>query len=267
MKTSVVCVIVLAGLWLGAAGGVVHAKDGLARARDPLASRPMGPFSLLTNPAAVVEEKALGLHLGFQPGDDQEPLRFIAYSDPGNGLFAAGALIWLEGGKTADSKWRQFSYHIGRFLTERVAVGVGIKHIASPHGERWAGDLGLYMPIKESLQLGVVYYNAFGATDHNPDEVVASVSYLSLEGWAFSVEVGTPLSSSQLSSLVSWVLDVPLGSGSVLRAGHRRYHGDDSGTEWLGALHWELGNYALETSVVWPHQSPAVYRIGVRLSF
>ncbi len=265
---AVLAVVAVASLlWVGLGSPTVYASDGPIRVRDPFASRPVGPFSLLTNPAAVVEEKALGVHLGFQPGDHDGPIRFLGYSDPGDALFAAGAFVWLEGGKAADSKWRQLSYHIGRFLTGHVAVGAAVKHIASPEGQRWAGDLGLYAPFQQNWIAALVYYNAFGGTDLDPEELVASISYISREGWGFSVEMGTPLSSSHMSPIVAWVLDLPVGSNAMLRAGHRRYLDSDAGTEWLGALRWDFGSFLLDAGVVWPHEGVAIYRIGVTLPF
>jgi len=63
------------------------------------------------------------------------------------------------------------------------------------------------------------------------------------------------------------VLDLPVGSNAMLRAGHRRYLDSDAGTEWLGALRWDFGSFLLDAGVVWPHEGVAIYRIGVTLPF
>ena len=225
----------------------------------------MGPFSLLTNPAAVVEEKALGVHLGFQPGDHDGPIRFLGYSDPGDGLFAAGAFVWLEGGKAADSKWRQLSYHIGRFLTGHVAVGAAVKHIRPPRDN---AGLAIWDSMRHSRKTGLRPLSTttpLGGRTSIPKNS-SPPSPTSREGWGFSVEMGTPLSSSDMSPIVAWVLDLPLGP-----AGDFEPVSEGTSRTVLGRngwrVHWDLGAFLLEASAVWAHERPPIYRIGVRLSF
>lgn len=248
---------------LGAGVWTVEASDGSVRIGDPFASRPMGPFALLTNPATVALEDGLGIHLGFQSSEEQGPLRLVGYSEPGTGL-AAGALVWVDGGED-DTKWRQIAYSLGRFITERIAFGVNVKHVATSEEGRWAADLGLYLPAEQGLQLGVVYHNAFGAVEDDPGELVASASLLSEWGWALSVEVRGPWSSPDPA--LSWAVDVPLGSGGVLRAGHVEVLGGDGQTEWLGGLHWDFKQFSFDISVALPTDGEARYRVGLQIAF
>lgn len=265
--TKVVCATAVAGLLLAGWGtGVVGAVGGPAALRDPFASRPMGPFSLLTNPAAVVDESALRLHLGFQPDDTLGSSRFIAVSEPGSG-FGAGALMWLDGfDRPGEPRWRQVSYTVGQFLTDRVAFGLSIKHFKSPRDQRWAGDLGLYLPVERGLQIGVVYYNVFGPAPDDPREIAASISLVGRQGWAVSLEMGG-LSSSARDSVLAWALDVPLGPQGLLRAGHRGPSSGNGATEWLGALRWDFGRFGLDAGVNVPTNGTARYRFGLRLTF
>lgn len=234
-------------------------------ARAPFASRPIGPFHLLTNPAAVVRIEHLGLHLGFQPDGDEGPIRFIAYSDPGLG-FAAGALIWFDGGK-GPLAWREITYALARYLTDRVAVGLAIKHTAASAEERWSADVGLYIPTGWGLELGVVYYDAFGATEDDPGEVVASASWSSPGGWAASVEVEKSLAAPGGTPLVTWAVDVPVGKAGTLRAAHRSLTDAAGKAEWLASLRWDLVQYGFDVTAAFPPGEEVRYRFGFWFAF
>lgn len=266
--TRVACALAVAGLLLGGPGtGTGQAVGGPAALRDPFASRPLGPFSLLTNPATVVDETSLRLHVGFQPDESRGFSRFIAVSEPGAGL-GAGALMWLDGiDRPGEPRWRQISYTVGQFLTDRMAVGLSIKHFKSSRDQRWAGDLGLYVPVERGLQVGLVYYNVFGPAPDDPRELAASISFIGQQGWAVSAEVAGLSSSARADSVIAWALDVPLGPRGLLRAGHRGPTGGDGPTEWLGSLRWQFGRFGLDAGVVVPDRGTARYRFGLQLAF
>lgn len=256
-----------AGAWKAEASGVwTAAPDGPAGTREPFVSGPVGPFALLANPALVALTDELGMHLGLEPVDGKKPVKLLAYSDPGKG-FAAGALIWVDGADQDGTPWRQIAYSLGRFLTERIAFGASFKHIAGEAGDRWATDLGLYIPAKENLRLGLVYYNALGAAGDDPEEIAAAVSLLSRWGWTVAVEVRTPWSSDGPDPALSWALDIPLGSSGVLRAAHLRLLGGNTLSGWLTGLRWDFGSYGLDAAVAWQAGGDTRYRIGFRFAF
>ena|GEM_PF-2688157 len=238
---------------------------GAVGAREPIVSRPMGAFHLRSNPAAVVRVEQLGLHLGFQPDGEDGPYKLVAYSDPGLGL-AAGALIWFESG-TGSSAKREIAYTLGRFVTEHVAFGMSVKHVWSSAGNRWAGDLGLYIPVNPGLEVGVVYYDAFGATADDPGEIAASVSHVSAGGWVASVELSRPLPVSGDESLLSWAVDLPVGTRGVLRATRRGLISGDGTAEWLAALRWEFERYGFDAGVILPSDKAARIRLGFWFTF
>lgn len=266
--------LILAGLLLWAAGAWTAeasspwtaVPEGPAGAREAFVSGPIGPFALLANPALVALTDELGLHLGLEPVDGEKPVKFLAYSDPGTGL-AAGALVWLDGAGQDGSPWRQIAYSLGRFLTDRIALGASIKHIAGEAGDRWATDLGVYIPARENVRLGLVYYNALGADDDDPEEIAAAVSLLSRWGWAVAVEVRTPWSSHGPDPALSWALDIPLGPGGVVRAAHLRLLGGSTPGEWLTGLRWDFGSYGLDAAVSWQAGGDVRYRVGFRFTF
>lgn len=264
---------ILTGLFLFGSGffglgtGTVEAVAGPGALRDPFASRPMGPFSLLTNPATIVEEHDLRLHVGFQPDENRGSARYIAVSEPGSGL-GAGALIWFDGGgKAGAPKWRQISYTVGQFIADRVAFGASVKHVKSADHQRWAGDLGLYFPVERGLQIGLVYYNVFGATHDNPREIAASVSLVGRQGWALSVEVGGRSSSSGEDSVLAWALDVPLGPQGLLRAGHQGSLGEGGQGAWLAGLRWTVGRFGFDMALFGPSGETVRYRFGLSMAF
>lgn len=262
--------LLAAGTWSTEAGASPAPSAGSpAGAREPFVSRPAGPFALLANPAIVALEDELGLHLSLQAGGGQKPMRLLAYTDPGTGL-AAGAFAWLDGADENGERWRQIAYSLARFLTDRIAFGANIKHVADEEGGRWATDLGLYIPAKDNVHVGLVYYNAFGAADDDPEEIAAAVSLLSQWGWTLSVEVRGPWASDGLDPALSLALDIPLGSDGLLRAGRLQLFGDSGHQEWLTGLFWDFGPFGVDAVVVWPAggtSGDVRYRVGVQTTF
>lgn len=217
--------------------------------RDPFVADPLGPYSLLSNPASIYQDNHFVLRAGLAQGRvGSSTTQLVAYVEPdmGNG---AGALYWYGGNLATGSKLREVGYVVSRKIANGLAVGLTLKHVKEDAMGTWATDAGVMTVGPGRIRLGLTVHNFTGATVLNPTRVTAGINFAVAPMFMnLSVAVRTAWMGEPKDMEAAVAVDIRPVSSTTVRVG-RVVNIDTSAGYWFGGVKVDFERFYIDANI------------------
>lgn len=215
---------------------------------DPFVADPLGPYSMLNNPAGIYDESRFAVRAAIGQGMfGSDTTQLVAYIEPDMG-HGAGALYWHGADLAAGGKIREIGYVVARRATNNLVYGIALKHVREDEMGVWAGDLGLMTTGPGPLQAGVTVHNLFGQSVITPTKVTAGVNYQMAPTVGLAASLGTPRLGEWKDLEAGVAVDVQALSGTKVRLG-RVVNVDSMEGYWFGGVKIDLNSFQIDANV------------------
>lgn len=198
---------------------VSQPSQAFTEIRDPFVSEPIGPFTLLNNPAAAMETDDFtiraSLGQGYVGGDSSQ---LIAYLEPDMGT-GAGALYWHGANLASGNNRRELGYIVARPVNDHLTYGVTVKHVREDEIGTWAVDLGVMSTDLSRFKGGLVVHNLVGQSPINPTHVTGALTLDLTPEVGLSASMSSPVVGDWEFTEVGVAVDVLAIQGTKLRLG------------------------------------------------
>lgn len=220
-----------------------------SEARDPFVARPLGPYTLLANPAAAMETDALTVRAATGQGltaAGSDGTRLVAYLEPDTGL-GAGALWWHGATLVNGSTRREVGYTVARSFGSGFVLGVSLKNVHEGNIGVWTADVGVLTPERGRLRAGLVVHNLLSQHVIAPPQVTGGVSITLGRALGVSAAVTAPTLTAPDSVEAGIAVDLNPHGTTRLRVGRMSNVATARGY-WIGAFQVDLRSFVLDAS-------------------
>ena len=216
--------------------------------RDPFVADPLGPYSLLSNPASIYQDNHFVLRAGLAQGRvGSSTTQLVAYVEPdmGNG---AGALYWHGGNLATGSKLREVGYVVSRKIANGLAVGLTLKHVKEDAMGMGHG-CGRHDRRSRADPAGADGARFTGATVLNPARVTAGINFAVAPMFMnLSVAVRSAWMGEPKDMEAAVAVDFRPVSSTTVRVG-RVVNIDTSAGYWFGGVKFDFERFYIDANI------------------
>lgn len=233
---------------------------------DPYVSNPSGAYSMLSNPASVIDTRALAVRaaVGFA-GKGGMTSQLLAYLEPDMGL-GAGALYWHTMSPDSGNRRQEFGYILARRASQHMYYGLTVKQLNEAGLRVWAADIGLLFNDLSRIRVGLTVHNFLGQSALNPLQVSGALSYEISSQVGFSLFASSPILTDTTGVDVGVAVDVELIPEAQIRLGRIRslQRLEDY---WQGSLTYALESVTFDAAILVKSADDLRFTIGVLYRF
>lgn len=233
--------------------------------RDPYVYDPLGPYTLLSNPASVIDVQALLVRAAMGFGHDGTTSALLAYMEPDMGL-GAGALYWHTLSPADGNRRQEIGYTLARQAASNVYYGFTIKQLSEGSERVWAADFGLFLRDLNRFRVGFTAHNFLGQSAINPLHVTGAIAYEVSPLLGLGLFASAPFEDDGDGIDVGIAVDVKVMQGAQIRLG--RIHNLRTAEDyWLGGLTYDFEPLTFDASVLFDRTDNVRFAIGVVYRF
>lgn len=232
---------------------------------DPYVSNPLGPYDLLSNPAAVIDVRALSVRAAMGFGRNGTTSHLLAYMEPDMGL-GAGALYWHILSPAHGQRRQEFGYTLARQAARNVYYGLTVKQLSAGDQRVWAADFGLLLKDFNRMRVGFTARNFIGQSAINPLHVTGAISYEVSPMLELGLFASAPFENDGEGLDVGIAVDVDVSPGVQFRVGRVR-NLRSAEDYWLGSFAYDFEPLTLDASLLVDHKDNVRFAFGVVFRF
>lgn len=257
-------IMVLATLFTFLMGstGILHAYS---ETMDPFVSNPLGPYSMLSNPASVLRVQTLSVRASVGLGTAGGTSQLLAYLEPDMGL-GAGALYWHTLGPGQGERLQEFGYTLARQATNHILYGFTVKQLSEAGLRAWAADFGLILVDFSRVGIGFTVHNFLGQSTLNPFQVTGALAYEMTPLFGLAAFASAPVIDDASDIDVGLAVDVTVFSEAQFRLGRVSNLRTSEGY-WQGSFTYDFDTLTFDATVVARDDNDLRVAVGVVFRF